>query len=361
MLDYFFGGSVKKRLCLFIALMTLLSGCSFQEKTQEDIKTKEVTFAEDNCYKYHYQQLNKKQKKLYQELFHMFVNIETEGKISDKNMKDVDLVHNAILNDHPELFYIETEIVYSDYRVEVEYTFKKSKIKKYKKEIEHEKDIILQDLPKGDQYEKMLYLYNYVVSHLQYNENAKYNQTLISSIINKETVCTGYAKMIQYLYQEIGIETTQITGTCVDENNLVQRHAWNMVKYQDDYYYIDATWADREADLMILYEYFIFSSQDMLKIYTPEDHYENTVNDQYNYFVHNHLYYTEYDQSSLVQGVDKEKKVFTARFSDDIYEYVKTRVKETNDPFDILSKAGIHVENIHYWYDDHFNVITITW
>lgn len=352
---------MKKNKCLFIVFVLMLCGCSFQDDKQEDIQNDIIPFEEDQCYKYHYQQLNNKQKKIYRELFNLFVNIETEGTISNNNIKDIDIVHNAILSDHPELFYVDTEIVYSDCRVEIEYLFKKKQIKQYQKEIEEETDMILNEILQDNQYEQMLYLYNYVVSHLQYNEDAKYNQTIISSFINKETVCTGYAKMLQYLYQKIGIETTQITGTCIDENNLVQRHAWNMIKYNNDYYYIDATWGDREDKNMILYEYFIFSSQDMLKIYTPEDHYENTIEEQYNYFTKNNLYFTQYHFSSLAQGVNKEKKIFTARFSDDIYEYVKNRVKNTNDAFDILSKAGLQVDYIQYWYDDNFNVITMIW
>lgn len=352
---------MKKIKCLFVVFVLMLCGCSFQDNNQEDIKNEIIPFEEDHCYKYHYQQLNNKQKKLYRELFNLFMNIETKGTISDKNMKEIDIVHNAIISDHPELFYVDTEIVYSDYRVEIEYLFRKSQIKRYQKEIEEITDIILNEVPQDDPYEQMLYLYNYVVSHVQYSEDAKYNQTIISSLINKETVCTGYAKMLQYLYQKIGIETTQITGTCIDDNKVVQRHAWNMIKYNNDYYYIDTTWGDWEDKNMILYEYFIFSSQDMLKIYTPEDHYENTINEKYNYFTKNNLYFTQYHLSSLAQGINKEKKIFTARFSDDIYEYVKNRVKNSNDAFDILLTAGLQINYIQYWYDDNFNVITMIW
>lgn len=349
---------MKKRKCLLIILLVILGGCSKSDIIKN--KTKESLFESDNCYKYYYQQLNKKQQKLYEELYNIFMNIDKEGTISNKNIKDINIVHNAVLNDHPEIFYVDTEIVYNDYRVEVEYHFKKKDILDYRKQLEKRKKEILKDLPK-DKYDQMLYIYDYVIENVDYNKDAKYNQTLISSLINKETVCTGYAKMIQFLLQEIGINTTEIIGSCIDENNYVQKHAWNMVYYNDDYYYIDATWGDQTELLMTFYEYFLFSSDDMLKIYTPEKYYETTTNLDNTYFKKNNLYFISYDKSQLVNAVDKDNRILRVRFSSDIYEYAKDKIMNTNDPFDILNKRGIYVENIRYWYDDHFHVITIKW
>ena len=357
---------MKKLKYLLICLMIILCGCSNNQTVDKEVKKvkEEVKpFEEDTCYKYHYQHLTKSQKKLYQELFNIFMNLETSGKVSNKNMRDVQIVHDALLNDHPELFFIETELIYDDYRVEPEYSFKKKEIQQYRKEIEQAKEDILKGLPEGDQYEQMKYLYDYVIESVHYDENSEYNQLLISSLINKNTVCTGYAKMIQYLYQEIGINTTEIIGGSFDENNLLQRHAWNMIEYNNDYYYVDATWGDQEDEErnMALYEYFIFSSEDMIKLYTPEVNYENTTNTDNTYFIKNNLYYTNYNTSSLANAVNKDEKIFQVRFSNDIYDYAKNRIANTNDPFRILSKAGVDVEYINYWYDDNFQVIRMTW
>lgn len=355
---------MKKIICLYVCIMMVLCGCSTWQTSHKDVKeTEKVTmpFEKDTCYKYHYQHLTKKQKKLYRELYNIFMNLDDSGKVSNKNIKDIQIVHDALLNDHPEIFFIENELIYDDYKLEPQYSFKKEEIEEYRQQIEQTREEIINGLPEGDQYTQMKYIYDYVVENVHYDLNSKNNQLLISSLLNKETVCTGYAKMIQYLFQEIGINTTEIVGGSIDQNNVLQRHAWNMIEYNNDYYYVDATWADQEDDNMILYEYFIFSSEDMLKLYTPETQYENTTDINNTYFIKNNLYYTNFNTSSLANAVNKEEKLFQVRFSNDVYEYAKNRVMNTNDPFYILSNAGINVEYISYWYDDNFQIIRVTW
>lgn len=353
---------MKKTKCLLVFLL-ILCGCSTQQNVDEEVVEVKNYFEEDTCYNYYYQHLTKKQQKLYEELYNIFMNLDETGQLSSKAIKDVQIVHDALLHDHPELFYVETELVYDDYRVEPQYSFEISEIKKYRKQIEQIKEDILTQMPEGDQYAQMMYIYDYVIENVHYDLESENNQTLISSLVNKETVCAGYAKMIQYLIQEIGINITEITGGSIDQNNIVQRHAWNMVEYNHDYYYIDATWGDQEDDEenMILYEYFMFSSEDMLKLYTPEEYYENTTDINNTYFIKNNLYYTNYNTSSLAQVVNTEEKEFLVRFSNDVYSYAKNRVANTNDPFNILSKAGVDVDYINYWYDDNFQVIRVTW
>lgn len=180
-------------------------------------------------------------------------------------------------------------------------------------------------------------------------------------MLNHETVCTGYAKMIQYLMQEIGVNTSLIVGGFFDENNQLQRHAWNMIEYDNDYYYIDATWGDDEENQMVLNEYFMFSSEDMLKFYTPETKYNTTSNLQNTYFIKNNLYFEQYDISLLVKAVNKEDRTMLLRFSEDIYPNAKNRLTQTNDVFDILTKAGIEEEYINYSCDDRFQVIKVMW
>lgn len=350
---------------LLAFFLIILCGCTYDQKIDKETGETQtaIPFEEDTCYKYHYQQLTKKQKILYEELFNIFMNLEKSGTVSERNIKDVQIVHEALLNDHPELFFVETELIYDDCRVEPEYAFTVKKIKAYREQIEQIKEEILKGLPNGDKYIQMKYIYDYVINNVHYDENAEYDQLLISSLINNSTVCTGYAKMIQYLFQEIGINTTEIVGGSFDENNLLQRHAWNMIEYNNDYYYVDATWGDQEdEDLsMTLYEYFIFSSEDMLKLYTPECQYENTIDASQNYFVKNNLYYTNYNTYSLANAVNVEKKIFEVRFSNEIYNYAKDRIANSNDPFNILSIAKVNVGYINYWYDDNFQVIRMTW
>ena len=356
---------MKKIKFILLVLLVFCTGCSHssipEEKEKQVSEETQAPFEQDTCFKYHYEQLNERQQILYQEMYNIIFNIEEEGKISNKDVNDIKVVHEALIYDHPELFYVEMETVYDDYRLKPTYYFEKDEILTYREQLEEAKEDILADLPKKDTYEQMYYIYEYVINNVRYDENSQNNQLLISSMLNHETVCTGYAKMIQYLMQEIGVNTSLIVGGFFDENNQLQRHAWNMIEYDNDYYYIDATWGDDEENQMVLNEYFMFSSEDMLKFYTPETKYNTTSNLQNTYFIKNNLYFEQYDISLLLKAVNKEDRTMLLRFSEDIYPNAKNRLTQTNDVFDILTKAGIEEEYINYSCDDRFQVIKVMW
>lgn len=350
--------------CTLAVLLILLPGCQSQatEKIPDSKNEKMVTpFVEDQCFKYCYQQLTEKQQQLYEDMFNIISNVEQEGKVSYKNIKDINIVHEALLNDHPELFYIDSEVIYDDYRLEVVYSFSKKEIQNYQNQMQQKQNEIFQQMPQGDDYAKIKFIYDYVIENVSYDENAKNNQLLISAMVDQSTVCMGYAKMIQYLLQQAGIDSSLIVGGFIDENSQVQRHAWNMVKYDQDYYYIDATWGDDEENGMIINEYFMFSSDNMLKLYQPEGKYENTQYGENTYFKKNDLYFQNYDIETMANAVNQEDQLFEIQLSQDVYAYVKDRIIHSNDIFDILQKANVYKDSIQYSYNDNFQVIRVTW
>ncbi|MBM6879249.1 hypothetical protein H6A09_01015 [[Clostridium] spiroforme] len=350
--------------CLLAVLLILLPGCQNQEKTPQTKIRKEETvtpFDEDPCFKYNYQQLTEKQQQLYEEMFNIISDLKTEGQVSYKDIKDINTVQEALLNDHPELFYLDSVIIYDDCRLETEYSFTEKEINNYQKQIQNKQDEIFQQMPRSDDYSKIKYIYDYVIDHVSYDENSKNNQLLISAMVDESTVCMGYAKMMQYLLQRAGFDTALIVGGFIDENSQIQRHAWNMIAYNDDYYYIDATWGDDEENGMIINDYFMFSSENMLKLYKPEGQYETTSNGEDTYFKKKGLYFQSYDLSTIAQAVNKENKVLEMQLSQDIYEYVKNRIINTNDVFDILVQANVYADSIQYSYNDNFGIIRVTW
>ena len=73
---------------------------------------------------------------------------------------------------------------------------------------------------------------------------------------NKAVVCEGYAKTLQYVLNELGIENIYMTGRADGG-----AHAWNGVKVNGEWLYIDATWDDAGdsavKDIGLLYSYFL--------------------------------------------------------------------------------------------------------
>ena len=66
-------------------------------------------------------------------------------------------------------------------------------------------------------------VYEHLTRRISYREGSKYNQNLISGMVNEETVCTGYAKSLQYIYQKMGIPCRMVYGRPMDR---IMRGIW---------------------------------------------------------------------------------------------------------------------------------------
>ncbi len=86
--------------------------------------------------------------------------------------------------------------------------------------------------------EKILYVYNWMGENNTYDNIFTYlskNQSIYNVFVKKNAVCAGFAKASQIIFQKIGIESYVIQGSSNVE------HMWNIVKYEDKYYYFDST------------------------------------------------------------------------------------------------------------------------
>ena len=87
-----------------ISLLVLFLLCGCFPQSYQNIENK---FKQDQCFKYHYQLLNKKQKLLYQIIYNIAYTRKQNIYIKEKEIDKVSKIVNAVLKDHPELFYIK--------------------------------------------------------------------------------------------------------------------------------------------------------------------------------------------------------------------------------------------------------------
>lgn len=93
-------------------------------------------------------------------------------------------------------------------------------------------------------YEKIVAIYRFVTNNTVYDydtlndDSYTLKYTAYASLINKTSVCQGYANLMYRLCLELGVDCRIITGISYNE-----AHAWNIIKGHDDKYYLfDATW-----------------------------------------------------------------------------------------------------------------------
>lgn len=100
--------------------------------------------------------------------------------------------------------------------------------------IEREMENIRRDTKDMTDKEKIIYVYNYVASH-NYDRIftfSKSNQSAYSFFTGGKSVCAGFAKASQLIFQNIGIKSYLV---------LSKEHMWNYVEYEGKYYVYDAT------------------------------------------------------------------------------------------------------------------------
>ena len=122
-------------------------------------------------------------------------------------------------------------------------------------------------------YEKMLEFYDRIIDGTDYGEN-EYDQDMTSIFLEKTSVCAGYSRAFQYLCKKAGLECAYIEGTAYgfqDEDR--EAHAWNLVKLDDKYYWVDVTWGDplsEDEKYNKTYSYFCSGDGEFLQTHKPE-------------------------------------------------------------------------------------------
>ena len=95
------------------------------------------------------------------------------------------------------------------------------------------------DLWEASDYEKLCGIYSYICKNIVYDYTSSGTQkyTAYAALINKTSVCQGYATLLYRLALELGLDIRFISGIGNGGG-----HGWNIVKLGSLYYNVDATW-----------------------------------------------------------------------------------------------------------------------
>lgn len=173
---------------------------------------------------------------------------------------------DSVLNDHPELFWIDNNYGYSydpeDGTIkEIKFTFfdfadtpEKWKAAKSRFEIESGK-IVDKALAYPTLAERELFIHDYICENTEYDVNAPYNQSAYSAIVLHRSVCAGYSRSFQYLMQKAGFTCYYVTGRADGISGLSAgagydegAHSWNLVMLNGQFYNMDCLWDDTASD-----------------------------------------------------------------------------------------------------------------
>ena len=237
------------------------------DKDLDKLKDSDITgenYNFDTLYYPYFGYLNENQQKIYKQIYANAVEyVTTFVPTENISVEEVKEVFEALYNDHPELFWVNTSYSYkytsNDICVQIILNFNETadNIDYYKKLFDDAANKIIKEANKyNTDYLKEKYVHDTIVKSVKYDKNASMNQSAYSALVNKKTICAGYSRAFQYIMIQLHIPTYYCVG--ISKVN----HAWNIVKLDDGYYNVDLTW---DTSDITRYKYFNKTDSDFSK------------------------------------------------------------------------------------------------
>lgn len=350
---------------------------SYQEEVAESTEAADFE-------KLYYPQLDDEEKKIYDKVYYCIKDCKPSVRIyQDIDGQDLFDIVNFVLAENPELFWSDGACsVNSNGKLTFDYIYTAEEIEIYKSQIENNtKNIIAQANAIPDEYERALFLFDFIADNTAYDYEAVQSlaenpqaSTIAGVFLNKKAVCGGYAKAYQYLLTQCSLNAETVYGD-VETSDGSQRHAWTLQYLDGNYYYTDATWGDSyEGDIAqgnTSHVYFCITEKDMSKTHTPDSNviYPKCTAKADNYFVKEGLCFYNYSKGEIRKTIrsqiEKENYFIEMKFENesDYKQAVSDLITDGDicyllleiDPF----QRKIESDRLSYNTDDQRNVLTL--
>ena len=300
------------------------------------------------------------QQNIYVEMLYALENYVEEMEISTTEVAQIDKIFQCVLMDHPEIFYTDgySFVKYTLGDEVKKITFRGTYV--YDEEEKERREALIENAVSeivngikedATDYEKVKYVYETIIKKTEYDMSAVDNQNICSVFLSHASVCQGYAKAVQYLLMELKVPCTLVVGTV--ENG--EGHAWNLVKVDNQYYYLDATWGDAsylfqmqegqesQNTPAINYDYLCVTTKEILRTHSFGDLVPMPRCEALdaNYYVKEGAYFTEVNFAQLEQLIQRYqsegRENVTLRCSDEeVYESMAEELLDEQKIFNYL-------------------------
>lgn len=377
---------------IMLAAFFQLQDKSEQEQAEENMEESEIPYQqvesaeEEFVRKYYFEQLLGDEQKIYQEILQGLREENKEIYVHSPDARQTNMIFQYVLKDYPEIFWCDGTTTATTFNENEKYTVLEPGYSYDIEERERRQSKIDMSVEKclagietdASEYDKILYVYDYIVDTVDYDLESEDNQNIYSVFVNRRSVCAGYSKAAQYLLERLGIFCTYVTGTTRNG----QGHAWNLVSCEGDYYYMDTTWGDpvfQEQEGMetqekldyVSYDYMCCNDEELFRTHIPDEDVELPLctEMEYNYYVVNGMYYDYYNSEMTLEAM---RKTISERENPSVFKYSDSEVyaQAHEDIFEnIIHRAaqelaeqyGLSQVKYNYIDDGKLNKIVIYW
>lgn len=261
---------------------------------------------------YAYGTLNEEAKLVYDEVLNTILEQSEKTEISTTDIDVLEQAYKAVCSDYGGLFWV-SGYVYTQYTragkpVGMDFTPQYTMSYEERMELQQQIDASVEELLAGisisdSDYAKAKYVFEILIQNVDYESSIENNQNIISVFLNRATVCQGYACATQYLLRLLGIQSAIVTGNANGE-----AHAWNLVRLDGEYYYMDTTWGNSryfddgsQMAKYVNYSYLAVTSEEISRTHILDNSFAlpecTSMTD--NYFVQEGRYFTEFNPDAI--------------------------------------------------------------
>lgn len=361
---------------------------SVVEETVNLVPRREAKFpeldiaAEEVEGRFYYHNLETEEQTVYRELLQGINAMEEKILLHAGKDDHPEKVYEYLLYDRPELFWCDGSsrmTVYEEYtEFYPGYSCSMAEKERRQQEIDQEVSVCFSGMDPGySDYQRIKYVYEYIIGTVDYDEEAPDNQNIYSALVGKRSVCAGYSRAAQYLLEKLEIEAVYVVGNVEGQG----AHAWNIVNCGGKYYQMDVTFGDPVflsaesgevlPDNIINYDYLCCTDEEIFldHVQSSEVDYPVCDSDDLNYYKMNGIYYDSADGQILLSALNDSiyagKEMFVCRFSN-LSVYSTAREIMVNELFpkaaaNLASVYGLQRVKYTYAEDEKHCKIMVFW
>lgn len=343
---------VKKLLIVFmliISMMFLIFGGKFVKDSGvfEPYPDAEYLTSEKVVSRPVYESLDKKEQAVYSALYNGVSEKKTEIPLPYEVSGDVySKIYCIFEKQEGDFFYIDSTYYTAEKVRNAQIVMRENadEINQKTAELEQSAETALLDAPVTDDYEKALYIHDYIINACEYNvgEDYKYSSTAYGCLVEGMANCEGYAKAFGYLAERMGLVSVLVTG----KTDKGENHAWNQVKINGEWYNLDVTWDDMDIPQEARKVYFLCNDETFSRTHISENTYfkpfECTATKD-NYYVRNGLFAHNSEEAGEIirREIAEGNARIDLKFADsDAYKSFKKEYIEGQLMFDIVLESG---------------------